>query len=118
MDRKRELKRQFLETPKEMGVFRVLNKKSGFSLLECGRDIHARLNRHKTELRLGSHRNRALQDDWNCLGADAFFFETVELLKPAEKPDYDPEDDLKALLALTLERKEFSPERLYNPTHS
>jgi hypothetical protein len=115
MDRKAELKRQYKETPREMGVYRILNKDSGHSLLECGRDVNARLNRHKTELRLGSHRNKPLQDDWNRLGADAFSFEIVELLKPLDAPDYEPDSDLEALFELTLQREEFAPEKLYNP---
>jgi hypothetical protein len=115
MDRKAELKRKYKETPREMGVYRILNKDSGHSLLECGRDVNARLNRHKTELRLGSHRNKPLQDDWNRLGADAFSFEVVELLTPLDAPDYEPDSDLEALLELTLQRAEFAPEKLYNP---
>jgi hypothetical protein len=98
-----------------MGVYRILNRQSGRSLLECGRDVEARLNRHMTELRFGSHRNKALQDDWNSLGADGFAFEIVELLMPLDEPDYNPDDDLAALLQLTLERQEFAPEKLYNP---
>lgn len=114
MDRKSELKRAYKETPKKIGVYRVLNKASGHSLLECGRDVDARLNRHMTELRFGSHRNKPLQEDWNRLGADAFSFEIVELLKPLDAPGYDPDDDLQALLQLTLEREEFAPKKLYN----
>jgi hypothetical protein len=116
MDRKSELKRAYKETPKKIGVYRILNRHSGQSLLECGRDVDARLNRHMTELRFGSHRNKALQDDWNRFGADAFSFEIVELLKPLDAPDYDPDDDLAALLQLTLECAEFAPQKLYNPS--
>ncbi|MBY6243705.1 GIY-YIG nuclease family protein [Methylosinus sp. Sm6] len=117
MNRKSELKRTYKETPKKMGVYRVVNRQSGQSLLECGRDVDARLNRHMTELRFGSHRNRALQDDWNRLGADAFAFEIVELLKPLDDKDYDPASDLEALLQLTQEGEEFAPAKLYNPTN-
>jgi hypothetical protein len=114
MDRKSELKRAYKETPKKMGVYRVFNRQSGRSLLECGRDVEARLNRHMTELRFGSHRNRALQEDWNRLGADAFAFEIVELLKPLDERDHDPTNDLEALLELTRENEEFAPAKLYN----
>jgi hypothetical protein len=117
MDRKSELKRAYKETPKKMGVYRIVNRQSGRSLLEYGRDVDARLNRHMTELRFGSHRNKALQDDWNTLGADAFAFEIVELLTPPDEPDYDPASDLETLLELTLERRELS-EALYNPVRS
>jgi len=97
-----------------MGVYRVFNKISGRSLVEAGRDVNARLNRHLTELRFGKHPNRQLQADWNRLGAEAFGFELIEALKPLDRPDYDPEEDLKMLLALTLEHSEFDKENLYN----
>ncbi|EMN1931795.1 GIY-YIG nuclease family protein [Burkholderia ambifaria] len=114
MDRKRELKQQYKDTPRLMGVYRVVNKTTGRSLVEVGRDVNARLNRHLTELRFGKHPNRQLQADWNLLGAEAFEFELIEALKPLDKPDYDPEEDLELLLAMTLERSEFDKERLYN----
>jgi hypothetical protein len=90
MDRKSELKRAYKETPKKMGVYRVFNRRSGRSLLECGRDVEARLNRHMTELRF------------------------VELLKPLDERDHDPTNDLEALLELTRENEEFAPAKLYN----
>ncbi|MCW7538535.1 GIY-YIG nuclease family protein [Aquabacterium sp. A7-Y] len=113
MNRRKELKQQYKETPRAMGVCRVFNRGSGLSLVESGRDVHAILNRHLAELKLGTHRVKQLQNDWNTLGADMFSFEIVELLKPLDKPDYDPGDDLDELLALTLQREEYAPEKLY-----
>ncbi|OJB47064.1 LuxR family transcriptional regulator [Burkholderia ubonensis] len=114
MDRKRELKQQYKDTPRLMGVYRVVNKTTGRSLVEAGRDVNARLNRHMTQLRFGNHPNKQLQGDWNRLGAEAFGFELIEALKPLDKPDYNPDDDLEMLLAITLERSEFDKEHLYN----
>jgi hypothetical protein len=114
MDRKKYLKQRYKETPKNMGVYRVGCRVSGFSLIESGRDLDARLNRHKAELKMGTHLNKQLQEDWNHLGSDAFSFEIVELLLPLDKPDYDPGDDLDELLTLILENPEYSPEKLYN----
>ncbi len=114
MNRKKELKKQYKDTPKSMGVYRVYNRVDAISLVECGRDIQARLNRHKAELKLGAHRVKQLQHDWNHLGPDAFSFEIVELLQPLDKPDYDPEEDLNELLIMILEREEYAPDKLYN----
>ncbi|WP_431825925.1 GIY-YIG nuclease family protein [Burkholderia sp. F1] len=114
MDRKRELKQQYKETPRLMGVYRVVNKTTGRSLVEAGLDVNARLNRHQAQLRFGNHPNKQLQGDWNRLGAEAFGFELIEALKPLDKPDYNPDDDLELLLAMTLERSEFDKEHLYN----
>jgi hypothetical protein len=114
MNRKKALKQQYKETPRTMGVYRVFNRANGLSLVECSRDVQARLNRHQAELKLGGHRCKPLQSDWNRFGTDAFSFEVIELLSPLDKPDYDPEEDLSELLALTLEREEYAPDRLYN----
>jgi len=114
MDHKKKLKQQYKETPKIMGVYRVLNKNTGRALLECNRDVQVKLNRHMSELRFGSHNNKQLQNDWNSLGADAFSFDVVEVLPPLDKPDYDPEDDLNELLELTLQKQEYAKDNLYN----
>lgn len=114
MDHKKQLKQQYKETLKMMGVYRVLNKETGFSLLERSRDVQASLNRHLAELRFGSHRSKQLQNDWNRLGPDVFAFEVVEVLRPLDRADYDPEDDLDELLTLTLENQEYAEEKLYN----
>jgi len=103
MDRK-ELIRKYKETPRPMGVYRVLNTVNGRSLIATSRDINAGLNRHRAQLRMGGHRNRAMQDDWNELGPDAFEFEVLDTLSPSELPDYDPTDDLQQLESMWLEK--------------
>lgn len=113
MDRK-ALKKQYQETHKVMGVCRVHNTLNGKSLVECSRDIKARLNRHQAELALGSHRNTRLQREWNEFGAAAFRFETVDALPPLDRPDYDPADDLDELLHLWLDKLQPFGENGYN----
>ncbi len=54
------------------GVFQVLNKRSGKVLIDTSTDVNAKWNRHRFELKLGSHRNKALQADWNAAGEDNF----------------------------------------------
>jgi hypothetical protein len=39
-------------------------------------DLPSILNRHRAQPGFGSHRNRALQQDWNEFGREAFAFET------------------------------------------
>jgi hypothetical protein len=114
MNRNKELKQRYKETPRPMGVYRVYNQEDGLSLVGAGKDVQARLNRHQAELKLGGHRNKALQVDWNRLGEEAFIFEVVELLSPLEDPNYDPSEDLDELMELTLEREEYSSEKRYD----
>jgi hypothetical protein len=102
---RKELVREYKETPRVMGVGRVHNMKADRSLIVAGRDLPSLLNRHLAQLRLGAHRNRRLQQDWSELGADAFAFETLDTLAPpADDPGYDPADDLRVLEALWFEK--------------
>ena len=103
MDRK-SLIREYKESARPMGVYRVRNTRTGKSLVGVSVDLPSILNRHRAQLKLNSHANRSLQDDWNELGSDAFEFEILDTLKPADTPDYKPAGDLKMLEELWLEK--------------
>ena len=97
-----------------MGIYRVHNTRSDRSLVGRSVDLPAILNRERSQLRLGVHRNTALQRDWTELGADAFVFEVLDTLKPPDgQPGYDPTDDLKLLEAMWVERLQVVGERGY-----
>jgi hypothetical protein len=113
MDRK-ALIRQYKETPRPMGVYRVRNTVTDRSFVGASRDLPAILNRTRLQLQTGGHPNRALQQDWNTLGADAFAFEVLDELSVPDRPDYDPTDDLATLEALWLDRLSPYDERGYN----
>jgi len=110
MDRK-TLSREYKEGQRPMGVYWVRNKVTGKALLGNSVNLPAILNRHRSELRMGGHRNRALQKDWTDFGADAFEFEELDRLHPSEEPGYDPSNVLKELERLWLER--LAPIQLY-----
>lgn len=114
-DRKKELKRQYQESSREIGVCRVLNISNGRSLVEASRDVAARLSRHQAELKLGTHRNKSLRQDWTQFGPAAFRFEIVEVLEPLDDPDYDPDSDLEVMLSMCLERMILAGEEFYPP---
>jgi hypothetical protein len=113
MDRK-ALTRQYKETRRPMGVFRVHNTAADKSLVGVSIDLPAMLNRQRFQLSQGMHPNRALQDDWNRLGSEAFVFEIVDTLSPGEQPDSDASEDLRVLEKLWLERLSPFGERGYN----
>jgi hypothetical protein len=83
MDRKAKI-REYKETPRPAGVFRILNRETGRTLLGSSNDAPARLKRERFQLDLGAHPNRALQGDWKALGRDAFHF-SVDLLPPGRE---------------------------------
>ncbi len=103
MDRRKAI-REYKETRRPMGVYRVRNRVSGRSLLGASVDLPSILNRHRAVLRLGGHIDRELQRDWNELGADAFDFEVLDTLTPPEEPTYDPTADLHVLEQLWREK--------------
>lgn len=101
---RKAMKREYLEAKRPMGVFRVLNTTNGKALVGTSIDLPAMLNRQKAQLQLRAHPNRALQNDWNELGPDAFTFEALDTLTPPDRPDYNPADDLRELERLWLEK--------------
>lgn len=111
---KKALTREYKETQRPMGVYQVRNTVNGKVLIGTSVDLPAILNRLRGELRLGGLRNRALQQDWNEHGPEAFEIEILDTLAPSDKPGYSPKDDLKALEALWLEKLMPFEERGYN----
>jgi hypothetical protein len=97
-----------------MGVYRVRNTVNGKSFIGTARDLPGVLNSQRFQLSMGSHKNRALQQDWNDLGPDAFAFEVLDPLDPQDTPGYNPADDLRALEQLWLERLQPFGERGYH----
>ena len=113
MDRKARI-REYKETPRPMGVFRVRNTADGKSFVGSSRDLPAMLNRQRFQLELGSHPNRALQKDWNELGPGAFEFEVLDTLKPTEQSEHDVAEDLKVLVEMWLQKLSLSEAPGYN----
>ena len=114
IDRK-ALIREYRETPRPMGVFRVHNTVDDRSLVGSTMDLPAMLNRQRAQLRFGGHKNRELQRDWNRLGEGAFEFEVLDTLAPADPPDTRAAaKDLEVLEQLWLERLQPFGERGYH----
>jgi hypothetical protein len=104
MNRK-ELVQAYKEARRPMGVYRVHNVRDDRSMVGWSVDLPSILNRERTTLKFGGHRNAALQRDWATLGPDAFVFEVLDTLAPPEgQPDYDAKDDLRVLESMWMER--------------
>jgi len=112
MDRK-ALIRQYKETPRPAGVFRVTNSRTGKALVGSSPDAPAMLNRIRAQLQMGAHPNRALQRDWYTEGADAFSFEVLDLLSPKEGSEADPAEELRLLEELWLDKLGLASEARY-----
>jgi hypothetical protein len=113
MDRK-ALIREYKNTPREMGVYRIKNRLNGKVLIGASKNLPGILNRFRSELKLGSCRNEALQDEYIQYGLDVFEFSVLEVLEPLADPDYDPTEDLKFLLSHWCDKLTPYGDRGYN----
>ncbi len=112
MDR-RDLIRNYKETPRPAGVYRVRNNVNGRSVVGASRNLPGLLNRQRFQLKHGAHPDRVLQKDWNELGSEAFTFEILDQLEPSTEAGYDPAEDLDLLMRMWLEKLEAAGEALY-----
>lgn len=105
MDRRKELKQQYKLTKPDMGIFIIRCLKSKRCYLQTAQDLRGVMNGAKARLNSNSHPYRALQQDYNLLGAEQFSMEILENLpydKDETKTDYSEE---LALLQMIWEEK-------------
>lgn len=86
LDKRKELKLAYKQNPPPMGVYQIKNNINGKILLGSSMNLSGNFNSHRFQLNLKSHPNKALQEDWDLYGSDAFTFEIVETLKLEEIP--------------------------------
>lgn len=111
---RKQIKQDYKNTPKPMGVFLIRNLVSDKVFLGIGLDLPGIINRHKFQLSQGIHQNTQLQNDWNELGSRNFAFEILDQLGLASDPTFDYEEDLKSLEKLWLEKLQPYGDRGYN----
>jgi len=99
VDRK-ALRRDYKETPRPAGVYRVRNTAQRRALVGSSPNLPGILNRHRFQLDDGSHTDKELQRDWRALGADAFSFDVLDELPPQDDADVDVGEELAVLLAM------------------
>ena len=109
---KKDLKREYLETTRPMGVFQIRNLANEKVFVGSSVNLDGILNRHRFALNAGSHQNKALQKDWNEFGAESFAFEILEELAPRE--NLDNKRELGFLEDLWLEKLAPYGEKGYN----
>lgn len=105
--------REYKDTSRPAGVYRVRNSVAGKSLIGSTTDLPGMLNRQRFQLENGSHPDREMQGDWSELGSDGFEFETLDQLESSDDPAYDPAEDLAVLKKMWIEKLVSSGETLY-----
>jgi len=103
IDRKRAIQ-QYKQTPRPAGVIVIKNRINGKVFIDSSPNLDVAFNKHKAQLKFGSHRNRQLQQDWNQFGSENFSFEILEQLKLEDDVNYNYADDLKILRQIWLDK--------------
>lgn len=111
---KQERKRTYQEQPKSAGVFQVKNTVNGKVLLGSSLNLHGPLNAHRFMLKMGSHSNKQLQQEWNSYGSDAFVFEILAEVRVTDEPNFHLSDELTLLEEIWLEELQPFGDRGYN----
>lgn len=114
MKTRKDLKREYQERDKQAGVFQIKNTVNGKVLLGSSLNLDGPLNLHRFALTQGTHRNAALQAEWNAYGPDAFVFEIVDVVKRTADPNFNLVDELTLLEQIWLEELQPFGERGYN----
>ncbi|WP_010677938.1 GIY-YIG nuclease family protein [Bacillus timonensis] len=115
MDRKKELKQQYKETPVEAGVYQIKNTQNGKLFIGSTRNFKT-LNGLKFSLSSGtaSPINKELQEDWSHYGASEFSINILEKLKKKDDPYFNEKEALQALENKWLEELQPYGEQGYN----
>lgn len=101
---KSTIKKAYKEAKRPMGVFRITSGDKVY--IGSGTDLAARINRHKAELKFGSHRNRELQEAWNLFGESACEFVVLDMLDHEENIQANPAEELHVLVEMWIRRLE------------
>jgi hypothetical protein len=99
-------KNEYKQTKWPMGVYRIRNTRNDKLYIGCGTDLAAKINRHKAELKFGSHRNRELQEEWNLFGKSSFQFEVLDELDHKEDSQASPIEELHVLKEMWMRKLE------------
>jgi hypothetical protein len=111
---KKQLKQDYQQTPRAIGVFLIRNKLNDKVFLAAGVDLRGLMNRHKFQLTSGNHANKQLQADWNEFGNNNFAFEIVDELSPRAGAEVDYRTEVAFLEDLWFQKLKPFGERGYN----
>jgi hypothetical protein len=100
------IKKAYKLSRQPMGVYRIRNSQNDDVYIGFAADLPARFNRHKAELKFGTHRNRELQGIWNSSGESAFKFEILDELDYEEVTQANLNEELHVLAEMWIQKLE------------
>ena len=113
-DRKITLKREYKEKKTLMGIYKIENLANRKLYIGASNNVPSMFNRHQFGLKIGSHENKELQNDWNEYGKDNFVFELLDKYKPKDNPAINHRKELEKLKEKWLEELQPFDDKGYN----
>ena len=113
MKTRKELKDEYKQMKPPMGVFQIRNTSTDRVLIDNSTDMKSRWNRHRMELKFGSHQNKVLQKDWNDQGEESFVFEVLSEIEPKESEKVDYLKELATLQNMIIEDLNLDDDKMY-----
>lgn len=114
MDRKKQLKLEYKETPRPMGVFQIKNNANGKIFIDSSMNLPGSFNGQRFQLNMNGHSNKQLQEDWNTYGPDTFTFEILETINPEKVAKDNWREAVSNLEAKWLDNLQPYEEKGYN----
>lgn len=114
MTDKRELKKKYKQTLPPMGIYQIKNLINGKIFVGSSMNLNGKANSFRFQLKMGSHMNSVLQQDYNIHGDDNFEFQIVDTLEPKDDPEYDYKEDLKVFEEMWVDKLQPFGEKGYN----
>lgn len=111
---KKELKKQYLQNPPAMGIFKVENLINKKIFIDFGLNVKGKINSCKFQLDNNSHPNKILQEDYKNFGANNFTFEIIDFLEPKENDAKNYTDELQILEEMWIEKLHCFGDKGYN----
>jgi group I intron endonuclease len=116
MKSKKEIKDNYKQLKFKIGVFQIRNTVNNKIYIESSTDLVAAWNRHKFQLKFGTHPNIELQKEWNEFGEEKFVYEILSVSEikqdDVEKTDY--RNDAKQLEKMFIEELQPFNDKGYN----
>jgi predicted GIY-YIG superfamily endonuclease len=109
---KSAIKKAYKRANQPMGIYGIRNSRDNKIFVGKASDLPARINRHKAELKFGSHRNRQLQEMWNSYGGSSFEFEILEVLDQEENVKANHDEELRVLAEMWIQKLEEAGEQV------
>ncbi|MFT3912062.1 MAG: GIY-YIG nuclease family protein [Ferruginibacter sp.] len=114
MKTKKELKEAYNQIKQKAGVFQVTNMANGKIFIDSSVNLDKIWNRHLAELKMGGHRNKALQEDWIAFGENNFKYEILSEIKEEEGRNIDHAKEAKSLAKMFIEELKLFGDKGYN----